>query len=117
LSRILLVEDDLDVQRLLEHVLLGAGYTVDAAHTAAGARAFLSTEPYDLVFADAVLPDGSGLDIADEAQRRDIKTLVISGYGFQLPSDRIRQHEFLMKPVRPGELLSAVKLVLGSPPA
>jgi DNA-binding NtrC family response regulator len=116
MTKILLVDDDLDVRNLIEHRLLDAGYAVDAAHTAAGARAFLDGDTYDLVFADAFLPDGSGLDIADEAQRRGMKTLVISGYASKLPRERLRLHEFMMKPVRPGQLLSVVRLTLGEQP-
>jgi len=59
-ARILLVEDDPDVRLLLEHVLLGAEYGADGAETLAQAHALLGSASYDLVIADARLPDGRG---------------------------------------------------------
>jgi DNA-binding response OmpR family regulator len=111
-ARILLVEDHLDVRLLLEHVLLGAGYAADIAATLAQARALLGSASYDLVIADARLPDGSGIDIADAAKSMGLKTLVITGFAFQGSGD-LRRHEYLMKPVRPSELLLTLRRLVG----
>src|SRR5260221_8442810 len=69
LPRILLVEDDADVRVLMEHVLIGDRYEVDPAATVAAADALLQRRHYDLVLADGVLPDGTGMEIARQAQR------------------------------------------------
>ena len=49
MPRILLVEDDANIRALMEHVLLGDGYQVDPAPTAAQARMLLAGGGYDLV--------------------------------------------------------------------
>src|SRR5215469_4538484 len=108
-TRILLVEDDADVGPLLEHSLLHAGFKVHWVSTAGEAQALLEERTYDLLLTDLMLPDGSGFDIADAAKRRNLKCLVITGYAFQFPKERLAQHEVLLKPVRPHELVEAIE--------
>jgi DNA-binding response OmpR family regulator len=112
-ERILLVEDEADLRRLLTAVLTSAGYTLDIAGTAAQAQTRLAATRYDLVIADWRLPDGDGLEIADHAADLGAKTLVVSGYLFQIPADKRTRHEFLMKPIRPSELIAAVARCIG----
>lgn len=113
LSRILLVEDEPQVCTLMEHVLLSAEYAVDVAASFVVAQSLLDTRAYDLVLTDGMLPDGDGLKIAQTASERGIKALVITGYALRLPKEELHRHEYLMKPIRPGELLRAVKRHLG----
>jgi two-component system response regulator HydG len=112
-KRILLVEDDAAVRGMLDTALMGEGYAVDQADTAARARSRLDAARYDLVVADWRLPDGNGLDIADLAADNGIKTILMSGYLFQIPAEKTTRHELLMKPMRPSELVQAVKRLIG----
>ena len=113
MARILLVEDDAEVGRLLEHVLVGDRYEVDRAKTVTDACSELNApHRYDLVVADARLPDGTGMKVADCAAESGIRTLIITGYGFAYPE--LRDYEYLLKPVRPAELLTAVRSMLRS---
>ena len=112
--RILLVEDDVDAAPFLEHVLLAAGFKVHRAASAAEARSLLDSRSYALVLTDLVLPDGSGLEIADAAKARGTPSIVITGYAFRIRSEELARHDVLMKPVRPRELVDAVKRRLGA---
>jgi DNA-binding NtrC family response regulator len=112
MSRILLVEDDAELRLLLEHVLLGAGYDVDTAATVEAACALLGSAVYDLVLADGRLEDGTGMMVAEQAAECGAKTLIITGYAFELPKEQLGRYEYLLKPVRPSELLEAVGRVL-----
>jgi two-component system response regulator HydG len=112
MPRILLVEDDADVRFVIEHVLIDAGYQVDTTGTASGGQELLRRHSYDLVVADGRLPDGSGMDIADTAMERGTKTLVMTGYAFTLPSATHDRYEFLLKPIRPMEIIRAVERAL-----
>jgi DNA-binding NtrC family response regulator len=115
MSRILLVEDDHNVRVLLEHVLIDAGHEVDSTATVAEATSLLdSGVTYELLLADGRLPDGTGMALADLAQASGIKTLIITGYAFQLASQDLGRYEFLMKPVRPAELIEAIDRTLHS---
>ena len=112
MTRILLVEDDPELRLLLEHVLLGARYEVDTAATVAAALALLNGPPYDLVLADGRLADGTGMMVAERGVEAGSKALIITGYAFDLPREQLGRYEYLLKPVRPSELLEAVERVL-----
>lgn len=112
-TRILLVEDDPDLARILEHVLNDSGYFVDSAATAAEAYIRLTECSYSLVIADLRLPDGNGMDVADHAAELGAKTAIISGYVHQLQPEAAERHEIMPKPMRPVELISAVRRLIG----
>ena len=96
--RILLIDDDDQVRLLAESVLRALGYTVHAVATAKEARSQLESERYDLVLADAILGDGSGIAIADEAEAKGMKAVIVTGYGMQLRSE-LAGHDYLLKPI------------------
>jgi CheY-like chemotaxis protein len=67
--RILVVEDQVDSRDYLVRVLRADGHAVEEAEDCAGARARLAAAPFDLLLADAGLPDGDGWALVREAQR------------------------------------------------
>ena len=111
MTRILLIDDDAEVGRLVEHVLVAARYEVEAVGGMSEAVQHLERGRYDLVIADARLPDGTGMHIADIAGEKGVKALIITGYGFSYPE--LRSYDYLLKPVRPAELIAEVERLLG----
>ncbi|MGC8724073.1 MAG: PAS domain S-box protein [Acidobacteriota bacterium] len=89
--RILHVEDDPDVVRVLAVVLAGeAG--VASARTLEEARRLLAEERFDAVILDLDLPDGTGLDLLPELKARDGRTLpVIIFSAAELPRELARR--------------------------
>ncbi len=80
-KRILVVEDEPDIARLLRIVFDSASHVVLSAADLATARATLEQlRPPDLVVLDLVLPDGSGLDLCRElkASRPAVPVLVLT---------------------------------------
>lgn len=114
MPRILLIEDDPNVRMLMEHVLLHENYEVETTGTAERAKALLDSRDYDLVVADGRLPDGNGVMLADRARSRGIPSLIVTGYALELMKEGLGRFDFLLKPVRPDELLQAVERVLTS---
>lgn len=112
MTRILLVEDDPELRLLLEHVLLGAGYEVDTSATVTAANELLDETSYHLVLADGRLEDGTGMMVAERATEAGSKALIITGYAFDLPREQLDRYEYLLKPVRPSELIEAVERTL-----
>jgi DNA-binding response OmpR family regulator len=112
-NRILLVEDEATTRELLTHVLRAERYQVDVASTVEVAVAQLAAIRYGLVIADWVLPDGNGIDIADYAANLGAKTILVSGYLFRLPAGAAERHQLMMKPVRPDEMVAAVRRSIG----
>src|SRR3982750_4435371 len=81
--RILLVEDDKDLQRLLKKALNEAGYVVDTALDGEEAHFLGDTEPYDAIVLDLGLPKMDGVSVL-ERWRRDGKTtpvLILTARG------------------------------------
>ena len=112
MPRILLIEDDANVRMVMEHALIDGGYEVDTAGTVTVGYGLLASHAYSLIVADARMPDGSGIELADKAREKGVSVLIITGYAFNLPRDDLDRFEFLLKPVRPSELLQAVERML-----
>ena len=77
MSAILLLEDDAALGRGVAMALSGAGRAVVRADCAAGARAALAGERFDLWIFDVNLPDGSGLELLRSLRRSGDRTPAI----------------------------------------
>jgi DNA-binding NtrC family response regulator len=105
---ILLVEDDAQVRTVMQHVLLSAGYMVDAVATVAAALDQLGQHAYHLVLTDDRLPDGRGVHVADVAREKGMDAVVVTSYMLQSAKADLERYEHLMKPVRADELVEVV---------
>jgi DNA-binding NtrC family response regulator len=117
MSRILLIEDDPDVRVVLEHVLYDAGHEVDAGMTVRDGRERLGSGKYDLLLTDGRLPDGTGIELADQADAQSIPVLILTGYAFilrELAALNPAKYRVLLKPMHPAEIVAAVDEALGS---
>lgn len=112
-KRILLVEDEPEIQAVLSEALRDDNYAVDFAATVREAKSRLASQTYDLVIADWKLPDGDGRLIADWATELGAKTVVMSGYLSHMPGGRASDHETLMKPIRLPEFIDLVRRSIG----
>ena len=83
-EKILLVEDDEEVNRFSTEVLRDEGYEVISTHEAASGLRLLDANPdIRMLFTDVVLPGGmNGRQLAEEAQRRrpNLRVLFTTGY-------------------------------------
>jgi len=61
--RLLLVEDELEIQRFLKRSLTEAGYQVDAASDARTAESLATEDGYDALIVDLGLPDEDGISL------------------------------------------------------
>ncbi|OLC15860.1 MAG: hypothetical protein AUH29_06615 [Candidatus Rokubacteria bacterium 13_1_40CM_69_27] len=68
--RILLVDDQADVQDVVAELLTGVGYDVDAVASGEDALDAVACRPYDLVISDLRLPGCSGTALIGEIARR-----------------------------------------------
>ena len=114
MDRILLVDDDVEVRPLLEHILLDNGYEVVTAESGATATRLLDAQPFDLVLCDVNLADGSGLTVADRAIAAGVKALVVTGYGMSLEPGSLAPCVYLPKPFRVIELLDGIERCLAA---
>jgi DNA-binding NtrC family response regulator len=108
MDRILLVEDDVEVRPLLEHILMDNGFRVATAENVAIATRLLGSQPFDLAICDVNLPDGSGLTVADKAIAAGVKALVVTGHELSLKPGSLTPYDYLLKPLRAPELLKSI---------
>jgi DNA-binding response OmpR family regulator len=115
-QRILVVDDEESILKVVEYALAQAGYEVHTAGDAEGGEFVLGQIHPDLVILDVMLPGKSGLDLARAVrQYSDVPIIMLSAKGDEV--DRILGLEFgaddyVTKPFSPRELVSRVKAIL-----
>jgi two-component system OmpR family response regulator len=109
MKHVLLVEDDPDVRALLSEILHDAGYGVSEVPTVADARNLIDGTGLDLIVTDVVLPDGRGTELADYAQRRGLRSLILTGNVDRMQELQLKERHYLAKPFRPKEFLASVE--------
>jgi DNA-binding response OmpR family regulator len=118
-EKILIVEDDPQMLRLLGLTLEREGYRIAAAQSAVAARAQLKAGIPDLMILDVMLPDVSGLDLCHELRQQPataaIPILMLSALG-QVPDKvaglKAGADEYLVKPIESIELVARVGSLL-----
>jgi two-component system alkaline phosphatase synthesis response regulator PhoP len=116
-TRILLVEDEPGLALTLSDLLTGEGYQVETAGDGPTGLARASTEPFDLVVLDVMLPGKNGFDVCRELRQRgkDVAILMLTArtqlvdrvVGLKLGAD-----DYLTKPFEPPELLARIEALL-----
>ena len=84
MNRILVVDDDVQVQKDLLEVLLGAGYDVSTVSGGKEALEVMEREnPFDLVISDVMMPEMDGIQLLTEIRKRnkDLPVIMITGFA------------------------------------
>ncbi len=121
--RVLLVEDDASIRRFVALALEDEPLQLAEAESLAEARAQLARGRFDVVIADLMLGDGSGMDLLQELGTDDHRG--ITRIAFSAGIDRtmrarleaIGVSELLAKPVSVNALLEAITRAAGTEPA
>ena len=108
MARILVVDDDDSVRTLIRDILSVVKHEVETAATVKAALSLFESNYYNLLLADLMLPDGSGIRVAEEAQRRGTPTIILTAYAHRFRKADLARFGLMLKPVRPDELLEAV---------
>ena len=114
--RILLIEDDERAVTYLHKGLSEAGYVVESALNGEDGLDLATTQPYDLIILDVMLPRRNGWSVISEL-RRQVDTPVIFLTARDAVPDRIKGLElgaddYLLKPFAFSELLARIRTVL-----
>ena len=120
--RLLVVEDDPNLARLLERGLEEQAYAVDLARDGEAALTQASLNEYDAIVLDLGLPKRSGLEVASELRRRRLTTPILMLTARDTIPDRIRgldtgADDYLTKPFDIGELFARLRALLRRAPA
>jgi two-component system copper resistance phosphate regulon response regulator CusR len=120
--RVLLVEDDLAIQRFIKHALVEAGYRVDTTADAESAEALVLEGIHDALIIDLGLPDMDGLDLIGRCRAQGSSAPVLILSARRSVDERVKglEHggdDYLAKPFALAELLARLRNLLRRSPA
>jgi DNA-binding NtrC family response regulator len=112
-NRILIVEDEAGMRRILAVLLQKEGHETVEAGTCKDALKTLSAQPLDLVITDQRLPDGDGMQVLSAAKDADpsLPVIMVTAYAsVELAVTAMREgaFDFITKPFNPDTVRAAV---------
>jgi DNA-binding response OmpR family regulator len=118
MERVLIVDDDPDIQRLVSYNLSIAGFQVTTASSGRTALETVQKHPPDLIILDIMMPDIDGMEVCRTLRQREnsrrIPIIMLTARGEEI--DRVVGFElgaddYVMKPFSPRELVLRVKSI------
>lgn len=116
-EKILVVDDDARLRRLLERFLDEQGYRVRAVENTEQMDRLLSRELFQLVVLDLMLPGEDGLTACRRLREQNNQVPIImltakGDEGSRIQGLELGADDYLAKPFNPRELLARIKAVL-----
>ena len=115
--RILIVEDDRNLNRQLDEALTGAGYVVDKAFDGEDGHFLGDTEPYDAVILDVGLPEMDGISVLERWRRdgRVMPVLILTArdrWSDKVSGIDAGADDYVAKPFHIEEVLARVRALI-----
>lgn len=116
-EKILIVDDEAGMQRLLSRVLLREGYEATPVGSAKEALELIAVDSFDLILTDIQMPEKNGLELLREIKEFDpsLPILVMTAYGtVESAVEALRNgaYDYLTKPFETDEIRLAVAKAL-----
>lgn len=116
-SRILLVEDEPGLVMTVSDLLMNEGYDVDFAQDGEAGLLKATSEPFDLIILDVMMPKKNGYDVCRDLRQRGYDTAILMLTAKTQVVDRVvglklGADDYLNKPFDPSELLARVEALL-----
>jgi len=117
MAKILIVDDNPEVLKLIANILETNNYEVETVSSGASAIKKLESNDYDMVLTDLMMPDVDGMQVLDYIKSRASKTMciILTGHGTIKSSvNAIKKgaFDYITKPVSASELLIIVEKAL-----
>lgn len=101
--KLLVVDDEASIRKLIEKELASDRRMVQSAGTATDGLSLFRKEPFDVVLLDMRLPDGDGLDVLVQLQEMapEIQVIIITGHGDvdnAVQAMKLGAYDYLTKP-------------------
>ena len=116
LPRILVVDDEPQIQRFLKPALTAAGFEVETAATAAEAKRLAATRAPALIVLDLGLPDGDGKTVIETVRAfSPVPIIVLSARDQEIEKVTaldLGANDYVEKPFGIGELLARIRVAL-----
>ena len=117
-QRILVVDDEPNMLRLLKTILIGkTGYEVITTNNPLEVSKLLQEDTFDLVISDLKMPLVDGMDLVDIIKKIDanLPLIIITAYGTsEIAKEAVQQgaYDFITKPFRKETILISIKRAL-----
>lgn len=113
MKRILLIDDDMDMCRLLGHFLQRKGFETDTAYTGSKGLAKFKEGDFDVVLCDFRLGDMDGREVLQEIKKISPSTVVIiiTGYSDVKMAVDVMRHgafDYIIKPLIPEDVINVI---------
>lgn len=114
MARILIIEDEKSIQRMIQYDLLQLGYEVDAALDGFEGYKKASINKYDVILLDLMLPNMNGMDICKKLRDEGNNTYIIMLTAVDDEYNKIQgfnagADDYVTKPFSPRELTARIK--------
>lgn len=114
--RVLVVEDERDLNRILVKALSAEGYSADACFDGVEALEYLSGAQFDVVILDVMMPRMDGMELLRRMRSSGNDTPVILLTAMDSVPDRVRgldtgADDYLVKPFSFDELMARIRVV------
>ena len=114
--RVLVVEDALDMNRLIVKTLTREGYTVDGCLNGEEAELYLGGAEYDAILLDVMMPRMDGYELLRRLRSRGVTTPVLFLTAKDTVADRVKgldlgADDYLVKPFDFSELLARIRVM------
>jgi two-component system, OmpR family, KDP operon response regulator KdpE len=114
--RILLVDDEVPIQRAVAPLLRARGYHVEVAGTGAAALESMASQPADLIVLDLGLPDMDGVELCERIRERSKVPIIVlsarAGEAGKVSVLDLGADDYITKPFSPEELLARIRVAL-----
>lgn len=115
-EKVLIVDDDNKLRKLLSEYLEGYGYQIRTLSDGTGVMKIMKEDPPDIVILDVMMPKKNGLEVLQEIRQESrVPVIMLTAKGED--TDRIvglemGADDYLPKPFNPRELLARIKAVI-----
>jgi DNA-binding response OmpR family regulator len=115
--RLLVVEDEKNLNKVLKKQLEAQGYSVDACLDGLEAKDYMEMTEYDVVILDIMLPGMDGLALLKWARERELTSQIIMLTARDSVEDRVKgldmgADDYLTKPFAFEELLARIRMLI-----
>jgi two-component system, OmpR family, alkaline phosphatase synthesis response regulator PhoP len=116
-ENILLIEDEQALRSTLSVRLRGEGYVVDTAQDGVEGFEKATTQPFDLIILDVMLPYRSGLDVCRDIRQAGLATPILFLTARHQTADKViglklGADDYVTKPFKAAELVARIEVLL-----